>query len=105
MQHKKSRINSAVSAIVETLEGRRLLAATVAVELTPMSGPGAVLSDTSGNQQTPVVAYNGGVGVAAWADDSAGNFDIWARTFDATGTWTADAFRVNTTTTGAQTSP
>jgi Ca2+-binding RTX toxin-like protein len=104
-KHKKSRINRAVSAVVETLEGRRLLAATVAVELTSMSGLGAVLSDTTGDQQTPVVAYNGGVGVAAWADDSAGNTDIWARTFDSTGTWITDPFRVNTTTTGAQTSP
>lgn len=105
-QQKKSRINHAVSAVVETLEGRRLLAAaTVAVELTPMSGVGAVLDNTTGNQTTPVVAYNGGLGIAAWADDSSGNADIWARMFDSTGIWIADAFRVNTTTTGAQTSP
>ena len=54
---------------------------------------GAVVDDSTGQQQQTDVDYKGGVGVTVWSDDAAGNSDdVMARLFDSTGNWTGSAY-------------
>src|SRR5262245_46870489 len=87
MKRKKhTQIDHAVRTVLETLERRRLLSGSMAFELNPLTVPGIVTDDTTGEQQQTDVDYNGGVGVTVWSDDAAGNSDdVMARLFDSSG--------------------
>jgi Ca2+-binding RTX toxin-like protein len=96
----------AVNPVLENLEQRRLLAASVVLD--PFADPSRATADATGSQTTPEMSFNGGVGVVAWTDNNAAGgagVDVVARRFDSAGAWAGDAFRVNTTTAGDQGAP
>ena len=86
---------------VERLERRALLAAVPA-------GPDFPLDDGGTGGYAPAVAMNSrGDFVAAWYEygAAAGDADVYARRFDASGVPQGEAFRVNTSTPGIQGDP
>ncbi len=71
----------------------------------PVGGEFQVSTITSTRQNRPAVASDdAGNFVVVWTGDIGGNLDILARRFDASGTPAGDEFRVNSFTTGTQTS-
>jgi hypothetical protein len=105
-QSSSSIVRSAVQPILESLEKRRLLSASVV--LNNINSPALGPADTTGVQQRPVVSFKGSTGVMAWTDSNASGgsgVDIVARRFNASGDWSSDPFTANTTTGGDQASP
>ena len=99
-------VNNAIQPVVENLEKRRLLSASVV--LNNINNPALGPADSTGVQQRPAVSFKGTGGVLAWTDDNASGgsgVDTVARRFDASGEWTRAPFTVNTTTGGDQASP
>src|SRR5207248_4253880 len=99
-------IARAIQPVVQVLEQRRLLSATVTLD--GLTSANLATGDATGVQQRPAVSFKGSSGVMAWTDDNASGgsgTDVVARRFDATGGWASDPFLVNTTTTGNQDSP
>src|SRR4051794_35661839 len=78
----------AVQPVLQLLEQRRLLSASVVLDNLTNHNPAT--GDSTGVQQKPVVAFKGSTGVMAWTDDNASGgsgTDIVARRFDAAGEW------------------
>jgi hypothetical protein len=69
-QRRHSIVRNAVQpAVLQLLEQRRLLSASVVLD--NLTNHNLATGDSTGVQQKPVVAFKGTTGVMAWTDDNA----------------------------------